>query len=426
MKRLLASILTLCLVTLNIMPALAATNVSLKDVSDRYWAYKEIQSVVNDGIMSTDKNKNFNPESSMTRVAFVESLLKILSNDKLNINIKNSFKDIASNSPYYGTVLRSEQLGLVYGYPDKTFRPTKSLLRSETTSILSHITNEKYTDMAILNQFTDKNSIPKWAKYAYAKTTHYGLYVNYPDAKVLNPNKELTRAEAAVLLYNLKLKLNLVKDKYKNEHVLRTEHLNVSRKADVDTVTITNLRKIIEENNLLQVQFDEKYLSKLSKAGDVINFVFEEDVYTKEGTLVIPANTKAIAQVLKVQAPQWFNKNARVTVKFNQLILPSGKTLAFSAIPYTKHNVLMEGPWMTAGKIALYTVGLGGVGAGAGIGFGFIPNPAKLGTGLAVGIPVGCTVGLATGLITKGLNYKARKGENLMLILDKDASIWNK
>ena len=88
-----------------------------------------------------------------------------------------------------------------------------------------------------------------------------------------------------------------------------------------------------------------------------------------------------------------------------------------SAKPLTKDGSLKEGPWMTTGKLALYTIGLGCVGAGAGVGFSFIPNPAKIGVGLAVGIPVGCTVGLITGLITPGLKYHAKKGEIVTITL---------
>jgi hypothetical protein len=60
---------------------------------------------------------------------------------------------------------------------------------------------------------------------------------------------------------------------------------------------------------------------------------------------------------------------------------------------------------------------------GAGVGLAFIPNPDKIGTGIAIGTPVGAAVGLATGLITKGLNYDAKSGEEIYVILLDNASI---
>lgn len=78
---------------------------------------------------------------------------------------------------------------------------------------------------------------------------------------------------------------------------------------------------------------------------------------------------------------------------------------------------------MTAGKVALWTVGLGAVGTGAGVGFAFIPNPAEIGTGIAIGTPIGAGVGFVLGLVTPGLKYNAKKGEEINVILLDDAGM---
>lgn len=426
MKNFLSAILSLFMICFNFLPALAAAK-SVNDIKANYWASKEINFVVDKNIMSADAKGYFNPNNSVTRVEFVHSLLKVLSNDNLNVRIKNHFTDVSTADGYYADVLRSQQLGLVYGYPDKTFKPNRVLSRAEVTSIMSHITKDSVVNTSVLKKFTDYVSIPVWAKSSYAKAISYDLYVNYPDARALNPQNDLTRAEAAVLLYKLYNKLNLVKPQYKNtsERVLGTEHLQVTDKAPCNAVTITNLRKIILKNNVLRIAFDEKYWSKKSNAGDIVHFVFEEGAYTEEGTLVIPQGSKLVAEVTHIQKPKWFNKNARVSMKFRTLTLPNGKTYAIDADPFTKDGKLKEGPWMTFGKILGWTVGLGAVGTGAGIGFAFIPTPAVLGTGIAIGTPIGCSVGLVLGLVTPGLHYKAKCGEDILIILNDDTSIDN-
>ena len=427
MKRFFASLLSVLMLSFNFLPAFAAVS-SVNDIKSNYWASKEINFVVGKEIMPADTKGYFNPNNSVTRVEFVHSLLKVLSNDNLNVNIKNQFSDISSNDGYYADVLRSQQLGLVYGYPDNTFKPNRVLTRAEVTSIMSHITKDSKTDTTILKQFTDYVAIPSWAKNAYAKATAYGLYVNYPDANVLNPNSDLTRAEAAVLLYKLYHKLNLVKPQYKNtvsERVLGTEHLNVTDKAPCNEVTITNLRKIILKDNVLRISFDERYWSKKSHTGDIVQFVFKDGVYTEEGTLVIPQGSCLSAEVTNIQKPKWFNKNARVSMKFRELTLPNGKTYAIDADPFTKDGTLKEGPWMTFAKVLGWTVGLGAIGTGAGVGFSFIPNPAVIGRGIAIGTPIGCGVGLLLGLVTPGLHYRAKCGENILIILNDDTSIYN-
>lgn len=427
MRKFLASFMTICLLGLNILPALAYSRIN--DVSECYWASKEINDVICNNIMSLDDYGNFNPERSVTRVEFVQALLKILSNDNLDINIRNTFTDVLETYPAYNDILRSQQLGLVYGYPDRTFRPERVLLKSEVTSILSHITKETYCDTSILDKFADRADIPSWATYAYAKTTKYCLYVNYPNPNVLLPKKELSRAEAAVLLSKLKNALCLVKEQYKGtpcpERIIAKEHLNISKKAPVNTVTITNMRKIICEKNLLAISYDCKFNSKCAKTGDIIRFVIPQNIYTCEGTLVLPACTKIIAEVTCLTGPKWFNKNARVGLHFRCIILPDGRVMPICARPFTKDGCLKEGPWMTTGKIFLSTVTFGILGAGTGVGFGFIPSPTRLWTGLAIGIPVGCGVGLLTALTTKGLQYKAKCGEQILIIITQDTSVYN-
>lgn len=209
------------------------------------------------------------------------------------------------------------------------------------------------------------------------------------------------------------------------ERVLCQEHLDVTKKAPVNTVTITNYRKIICANNVLAVDFECKFSSKKACAGDVINFVLPEALYTKEGTLILPACTRIVAEVIKVEKPKWFNKNARVSLNFKCIVLPDGRVMQIYAKPFTKDGKLKEGPWMTTGKIVLSTVTLGIVGAGVGAGFGFIPSPTNIGVGLAAGIPAGAGIGLLGALISKGLQYKAKAGEQIFIILCEDASICN-
>lgn len=417
MKKFVSGVMALCLLAFNAIPVLAA---SIADVSQNYWASKEINIVVDNNIMTLSGNR-FNPEGNMTRVEFVNALLKVLSDENLNVTISNKFKDVQSSNPNYENILRSQQLGLVYGYPDGTFKPNNTVLRSEAQSVISHITKDMDADTSVLNQFKDAAAIPAWAKKVYAKTINYGIYVNYPDSRELRPNDNLSRAEAAVLLARLKEKLDLVKQEYIG--TTRIEHLDVTRKAPNNEVAINNIQSTINQGNVLVVAFEDKFKSEEHKAGDIVTFVADKDICTEEGTLIIPAGTKFVAQINEIQPPKKFNKNARVYPQLTKIILPNGKELAFNAKPFSKDYSLKEGPWMTTGKLLLCTAAGAAVGTGAGVGFAFIPSPANIGTGVAIGTPVGAAVGLVTGLITPGLQYHAKAGENIYVILLDDAVI---
>lgn len=207
------------------------------------------------------------------------------------------------------------------------------------------------------------------------------------------------------------------------EQVLGREHMFCEKGALNNNVTITNLRNIICKGNAFKVAFDCKFWSECAKAGDRVNFSVPGAIYTQEGTLLIPAGSKVVGTVIRIEKQRILNKNARVYLNFECLLLPDGSAIQMSAKPLTKDSSLKEGPWHTAGKLTAYTLGLGIVGAGAGTGFAFIPNPAKLGVGYAIGIPVGTTVGLITGLVTPGLKYHAKAGEEITIILCDDLAI---
>lgn len=416
MKKFISGVMTLSLLALNAIPVLAA---SIVDVNQNYWAAKEINLVIEDNVMTLSANR-FNPEGNMTRVEFVSALLKVLSNDNLNVNISNQFSDVNMNTKGYEDILRSQQLGLVYGYPDGTFQPQRAVLRSEAQSVISHITKDMDADTSILSQFKDAYAIPCWAKKVYAKTINYGIYVNHPDSMELRPSDNLSRAEAAVLLAKLKAKLDLIKAEYIG--VTTVEHLDVNKKAPSNEVRVNNIQKVIAQGNVLEVSFENKFLSEDHQAGDIVTFVNEEDICTTEGTLVIPAGSKFIAKIIEIKDPRWFNKNARVYPQLCKIVLPNGQEVAFNAKPFSKDYSLKEGPLMTAGKLALCTVSGAAIGAGAGVGFAFIPDPQKIGTGIAIGTPVGAAVGLITGLVTPGLEYHAKAGEDIYVILLDDAA----
>ena len=208
-----------------------------------------------------------------------------------------------------------------------------------------------------------------------------------------------------------------------NEQIVSREHMFCEKGAVTNQVVITNLRNIICKGNALKVVFNEKFKSECVKAGDRVNFSIPEAIYTQEGTLLIPACSKVVATVIKIERQRVPNKNARVYFNFECLILPDGTAISMSARRNTKDSSLKENGWHTAGKLTAWTLGLGIVGAGAGTGFAFIPNPAKLGVGYAIGIPVGTSVGLITGLITPGLNYHAKAGEAVIIILCEDLCV---
>ncbi len=392
------------------------------DVPADYWANKEITAVVEDGILELNEN-SFSPDQEVSRSAFNTALLKTLGHRNKTISEANPFSDVVSSRDDYNDILVSSKLGLIYGYNDGTFKPDRIMTKAEAASVISHITKNYKGNLDSLKPFTDRASIPAWATRQFAKTIDLGIYVNYPDANELLPNKNLNRAEAAVLLYRLKNKISAVQEKYVSKEVLEsTEHLDVTRKASVDEVQITNQNKIVLAGNIIKGYFSTYFTSKEACEGDTVIFTAKKDIYTKEGTLVIPADTTMTAKITSIEPKKWWNKNDKVTVEFESMTLPSGVCVPFNANVLNHNGVLTENRWV---KPVGYTLGGAVIGGGAGVGIASFTGHHHYGNGIAAGVPAGAVVGLLTGLTTPGRTYKANDGDYVWLELTQDLVIPN-
>ena len=430
MKKFIATLAMLIFLSSNLSYAMV-------DIPDNFWAFIEIQDMVDNNIIPVDARGFYNPEDSVFRTDFTGWLLKVLQQGAPNYLEEHPYLDVDQNTRGYMDIMKSKEVGLIYGYPDGNFRPVKYISRAETQSIMSHITRELFDDLSPLEPFVDKDQIPFWDVNQYAKTLYMGLYVNHPELEKLEPNRNLTKAEAAVLLYRLKMALNLVKDQYKGpeeepvieepvEQIIGTEQLIYDKCGLMQNdVTVTNQRRILLPGNIFPIVYNQDFASKSAAVGDPVSFVLNYDLKTVQGTLMLPQGTQLIGEVQSITDPRWLNKNARVFTEIKEIRTPDGKVIPTKAIVYnSKEGYLMEGAGKTLAKVSGYTLlgaTIGGTAAGIPIG----ASTDKWGAAMGASIPIGAAVGALGGLITPGLNYKAHPGEKIYIEVREETSIWN-
>ena len=120
------------------------------------------------------------------------------------------------------------------------------------------------------------------------------------------------------------------------ETIIRQEHLFRYKNAPNDKVVITNLRNIICQGNVFEITFDCKFWSEKAKAGDRVHFTAPEAIYTQEGTLLIPACSKLVATVIKIEKPVFFRPpfakcypSTAIKAKMGKAILPRQVSQSF-------------------------------------------------------------------------------------------------
>ena len=170
----------------------------LTDV-DGHWAANFIQELIQLGIVKGFPNRTFRPDATITRSQYASLMVQAFNPNALREPIQ--FEDIKENHWGYQVIQQAYQSKLISGYPGRKFLPNQNIPRIQVIVSLVNglgLTNEIEAD---LNIYQDSNKIPNYARDEVTAATQNRLIVNYPKVEKLNPNQSATRAEVAVMVY---------------------------------------------------------------------------------------------------------------------------------------------------------------------------------------------------------------------------------
>ncbi len=170
----------------------------LTDV-DGHWAANFIQELIQLGIVKGFPNRTFRPDATITRSQYASLMVQAFNPNALREPIQ--FEDIKENHWGYQVIQQAYQSKLISGYPGRKFLPNQNIPRIQVIVSLVNglgLTNEIEVD---LNIYQDSNKIPNYAVDEVTAATQNRLIVNYPKVEKLNPNQSATRAEVAVMVY---------------------------------------------------------------------------------------------------------------------------------------------------------------------------------------------------------------------------------
>jgi parallel beta-helix repeat protein len=172
---------------------------SFQDVPTGYWAKAYIEALASQNIIAGFPDGTFKPNDPVTRAQFATIITKALAPPSRRTAIR--FNDVNSNFWAYGAIQSAYQSQFVAGYPDGTFKPQQQIPRVQALVALANGLNLTANNDSILSFYTDAAQIPNYAMGSVAAATVSQLVVNYPTVKLLDPNREATRAEIAAFVY---------------------------------------------------------------------------------------------------------------------------------------------------------------------------------------------------------------------------------
>jgi hypothetical protein len=165
-----------------------------------HWAEEDIVRATEMGWINGYPDGRFAPQNEVTRAQFTTMLSRALALSSQS-DLAQIFKDYGHIPEYAKShVSQSMAAGFVKGYEDATFRPSRSITRSEMTVMLMRVLG--YEDKMESNPplaYDDADHIPDWAYPAIAAASDIGIVKGRNNNKFA-PGGYTTRAECVTLI----------------------------------------------------------------------------------------------------------------------------------------------------------------------------------------------------------------------------------
>lgn len=185
-------------------PTVPQTSSSFTDLSGSDWAKDAIEVLYQKGIVSGVGEGSFEPTRNIKREEFVKIVLSAFGLFDSNYTAAD-FDDIDSDSWAYPYICKAYQLGIISGVGGKSFGMGSYITRQDMAVIISRAaaaagkTLEKVKDAS---EFADDGNISSYAKDAVGELVGAGIINGFEDGS-FRPNDNATRAQSAVMIYNV-------------------------------------------------------------------------------------------------------------------------------------------------------------------------------------------------------------------------------
>lgn len=201
MKKLFA--FTLILLLFSSKTALAA---SFKDIPANHANAVAIKHLSDKELIKGYPDGTFQPDRLVNRAESLKLILESAGVKSEEMTEDSPFNDITKDQWFASYVIQAKKLGIISGNPDGSFTPSANVKRAAFMKMLLETNRFKKEKWADQQFFSD-----------VGKNEWYAAYMNYagkaglitPDSKNnLMPDKDITRAEVAEILYLMKIILN--------------------------------------------------------------------------------------------------------------------------------------------------------------------------------------------------------------------------
>jgi hypothetical protein len=355
------------------MAAPAQAQITFTDVASDNWAAPFIQELSTRGVIKGFKDGSFRPEERVTRAQYASMLTAAFSVSSVRDGV--SFRDVPTSYWAYSAIQSSYTKGFMSGYNSGEFRPAENIPRAQALVSLANglrLAAPASAD-SVLSIFSDADSIPAYARNGIAAAATQQIVVNYPNVAQLEPNKTMTRAEAAAFIYqalNNQGQVAAVTSPY-----IVGSRPQVAREVRIPSGTV------------LPVRYDKAskiLLGKNEPSPTPIALTISQNIVDAKGKVLIPAGSQVEGNLKVDQGAAQFLAST--------LVLTNGQRIALDALSEKITTVETVKKGASAGTLIKDTA----LGAAAAAGIARVTGDRQI---KAWEVLTGATTGAIAGLV---------------------------
>ena len=331
MKNLLKALLSVAVIAIGVMPALA-----FPDVSKDYWAASQINLLSEQGVIVGYPDGTFKPDANVTRAEFAAMAIRALGQQHTKIAQPITYADVDENYWAYQDIQKAVYFDLISNSKENDlFRPEDSVSRAESLSVaVNALTTETISpDKAkevLERRYIDANTIPEWFLIPAGKAEILGMIVVAPSAKkaALEADRPATRAEVTAILNNMMIQAKL----NPNAKLAEAMRKKTGEGYVIPTAYVQGSVGTIPEGAVVPINVNRGFSSQTSTKGEQFTGEATQNYITKDKYILIYKGTKFSGELQEVQAGRWFVRNGVIQLGTNIINTPNDQNFMLETV----------------------------------------------------------------------------------------------
>lgn len=285
-----------------------------QDIPHGFWAYKQIDKLTNDKIISGYPDDMFLPEKLVTRAEYAAMVIKTIGQENLQVETMYSFEDINHSHWAWNYIIRAVNLDILKPIDGSYFYPDDYITRSEVITFLVNILKseditKKDAIVALQNAYDDFDDIPDWFKVTAGKAEALNVIAKEPPReRYLDYDKNVTRAQMAVFLANLKQ----TTEKYVEERIQAEKSPKYGEGIVIENVSIIDDVVTLPERTVLPIMILGQLSSENATPGQMFQARFANNIVDYKHHILLSKDIILIGKILDTTKAVNFVRNGEL------------------------------------------------------------------------------------------------------------------